>query len=81
MLRLLPSLHVHSRSLSPFPTALEFPTRSHFTASCYLPPLAARYKVKVNVTAKDDGTVFTCQADNNFGTTTHDAITLSVLCE
>ncbi|XP_050737080.1 nephrin-like isoform X2 [Eriocheir sinensis] len=37
------------------------------------------YKVQVNVTAKDDGTVFTCQADNHFGTTTHDAITLSVL--
>ncbi|KAK8404516.1 hypothetical protein O3P69_007633 [Scylla paramamosain] len=37
------------------------------------------YSVKVNVTAEDNGAVFTCQADNQFGTTTHDAITLSVL--
>ena len=40
-----------------------------------------RYSVKVNVTADDNGAVFTCQADNHFGTTTHDAITLSILCK
>ncbi|XP_069180503.1 nephrin isoform X2 [Procambarus clarkii] len=37
-----------------------------------------KYTVKVDVTADDDGAVFTCQADNRFGTTTHDAVTLSV---
>ncbi|XP_069950539.1 nephrin isoform X2 [Cherax quadricarinatus] len=38
-----------------------------------------KYTVKVDVTADDDGAVFTCQADNRFGSTTHDAVTLSVL--
>ncbi|KAG0716041.1 Nephrin [Chionoecetes opilio] len=37
------------------------------------------YSVKVNVSADDNGAVYTCQADNHFGTTTHDAITLSIL--
>ncbi|KAG7155821.1 Synaptogenesis protein syg-2-like 7, partial [Homarus americanus] len=37
-----------------------------------------KYSVKVDVTAEDDGAVFTCQADNRFGSTTHDAVTLSV---
>ncbi|XP_071520410.1 nephrin-like isoform X2 [Panulirus ornatus] len=37
-----------------------------------------KYSVKVDVTADDDGAVYTCQADNHFGSTTHDAVTLSV---
>nr|XP_027221837.1 LOW QUALITY PROTEIN: synaptogenesis protein syg-2-like [Penaeus vannamei] len=36
------------------------------------------YSVKVEVTADDDGAVYTCQADNGFGSTTHDAVTISV---
>lgn len=40
-----------------------------------------RYTVRYNVNAIDDGAVFTCQADNQLGPTTHDAITLSVQCE
>ncbi|XP_066949212.1 nephrin-like isoform X2 [Macrobrachium rosenbergii] len=37
-----------------------------------------KHSVRINVTSQDDGAVFTCQADNRVGPTTHDAVTLSV---
>ncbi|CAL4122494.1 unnamed protein product [Meganyctiphanes norvegica] len=38
-----------------------------------------KYSLSVDVAADDNGAVYTCRADNSFGPSTHDALTLSVL--